>query len=346
LKIIEYLLTPFSYIYHFVICLRNMLYEKGYFNEISFAIPIIGVGNLTVGGTGKSPMVEYLIELVRSHDIQVATLSRGYKRKTKGFRIAKNEDTADTLGDEPFQFFNKYKDEITVSVGEDRAFSIPQLLSQVDADTILLDDAFQHRAIKPDLNILMTTYQRPFMWDRLLPAGRLREYKQAASRADVVIFSKCPNPISAYEAERLKKSVKPYANDAEVFFTSILYDDPKPLFQRIEKDISDIRVVTGIANPDPFIGFLSSKFRIVHHLRYSDHYRYSLYDIKKLIYIYNQNSKGKSMSIVTTEKDSVKWLPFRDELMSMPVYFIPIKTHFLKDEDVFKQIILSSIQKN
>ena len=223
----RYLLFPFSLIYYFLTQFRNWLFEKGIFKSFSFDRVVISVGNLTVGGTGKTPMTEYLTEMLQE-DYNLAFLSRGYKRKTRGFRIAEATDDATTIGDEPYEYYRKFNKISTVAVGEDRALSIPKiLLKHPEVEVILLDDGFQHRSVKPDINILLTDYGRLFYKDWLLPTGNLREARVNALRAEMVVVTKCPEDIGQDERQEISSRVRKYTRtSAPVFFSKIKYKDP------------------------------------------------------------------------------------------------------------------------
>ncbi|RME96755.1 MAG: tetraacyldisaccharide 4'-kinase, partial [Bacteroidetes bacterium] len=218
------LLAPFSLLYGLAVSLRNAFYRAGLLKSMRFSVPVISVGNLSVGGAGKTPHIEYLIRLLREH-IQVATLSRGYSRKTRGFLTVERQHNAEQVGDEPLQFKRKFPD-IGVYVAEDRAFAIPQIMAaQPDTQLILLDDAFQHRAVLPGLNILLTEYDNLFTRDYLLPAGRLREWRSAYERADVIVVSKCPPDLTQTDARRIRVEINPLPHQ-KIFFSYYAYQVP------------------------------------------------------------------------------------------------------------------------
>jgi tetraacyldisaccharide 4'-kinase len=249
LKSFRFILLPLSVLYGFIIWLRNKLYDINIFKSASFNFPIICVGNLAIGGTGKTPMVEYLIRLLKEN-YKTATMSRGYKRKTKGFAIADKNTTALDIGDEPMQFYKKFPD-ITVSVAEDRLASIPQLLHDKPATkVIILDDAFQHRQVKAGLNILLTEYRDLFTRDFILPAGNLRDIKASYKRADIIIVTKCKSHLTEEEKDKLTDEIKPLPHQ-KIFFTKIEYGSPYHLFNKNEKFLSpdtNILLICGIAN--------------------------------------------------------------------------------------------------
>ena len=252
LKNFRYLLVPLSFIYGAIIWLRNWLYDKKIFNSATFNFPIICVGNLATGGTGKTPMTEYLIRLLKN-DYKTATLSRGYKRKTKGFAIADEDTTALEIGDEPMQFHQKFPD-IVVAVGEERLFAIPQILHQrPETQVIILDDAFQHRQVTAGLNIILTDYSNLYTRDLMLPAGDLRDVRSSSKRADIIIVTKCKQDISESERQSVIAEIDPAENQT-VYFTTIVYDNPYHLFNKEEITVTRdhaILLVCGIANPKP-----------------------------------------------------------------------------------------------
>lgn len=343
MSVLRFLLFPFAILYHIITSIRNRLYDNGTKPSARFEVPVISVGNLTVGGTGKTPLTEYLIRLF-SREHNVATLSRGYKRKTRGFRIANPTDSAFTLGDEPFQFFVKYGDRVTVAVGEERALAIPSILEKCPkTDIILLDDAFQHRQITPTLNILLTDCYRPFFDDFLLPAGRLRESRNGAARADVVIVTKCPEELSDETMMEMEHSIRRYS-DKPVFFTNIRYGHPMP-YSRQDKEMRDqVIALSGISNPKPFLHFLRSNYNVVRELTFGDHYDFGRSDIEKLERLMKQHPRA---SILTTEKDKVKLASpdFADLVNRLSLFYIPIEVRFNKNGRDFDELVLNSLKR-
>lgn len=337
--IFRILLYPLAIIYNLITRFRNRLYDLGIKPSAHFDIPLINVGNITVGGTGKTPMVEYLIRLI-TEEYKAATLSRGYGRKSRGFRIANKEDTAATIGDEPFQIYNKFSGKVIVSVGEERALAIPNLMDEhPEIQAIVLDDAFQHRKVKPSLNILLTDYNRLFFKDYLLPSGRLRESREGAKRADVIVVTKCPMTINGEEMIVIQKSVSNYVS-RPIFFTSIRYGSPVS-FGRKDAELKDnVVLVTGIANTLTLEKYIAKSFKIVEHLKFNDHHVYKRNDIQHIA------MKCQSGSIViTTEKDMVKMIgsEFMDVIRSLPIFYLPIQTIFIKDGEDFDAIVLNHI---
>lgn len=330
LKSFRYLLFPFSIIYGGVVALRNWLYNKNIFKSISFNFPIICIGNLAVGGTGKTPMAEYLIWLLKK-DFAVATLSRGYKRKTVGFAIADKNTTALEIGDEPMQFHKKFNSEITVAVGEERLVAIPQLLhDRPDTQVIILDDAFQHRSVKAGLNIVLTEYKNLYTRDFLLPVGDLRDTKSSIKRADIIVVTKCKPDLSPAEKEAIVNEIKPLRHQS-VYFTEIIYGTPYHLFTQVEKNFTadtNVLLVCGIANPKPLKDFLGTNVNSYDMLRYPDHH---IFDIDDLAEIKKQLKKIQSHNkiIITTEKDAVRLFKFEEELKDFAIYVLPVQHSFL-----------------
>ncbi len=338
--IMRIVLYPFAILYDFVTSLRNRLYDLGYKPSASFDLPVICIGNLSVGGTGKTPMVEYLIRLL-SDRYKIATLSRGYKRTTRGFKIATSADNASTLGDEPYQFFRKFKDRVTVAVGEERALAIPAILQEQPVNVILLDDAFQHRRVSPSFSILLTDFNRPFDQDVLLPAGRLRESRINAKRADVIVVTKCPPTLSPEVMMDLEKSIRKYSSKP-VFFGTVHYGSPVSFGLSTHPITDDVILVTGIANAQPLAAFVRNNFRVVHHFEFADHHEYTENDIRMVLDKLKQNP---SASLLTTEKDMVKLgaPAFLQILSACQLFFLPISIQFLKSGQDFDEMLLTHI---
>lgn len=334
LQYLKILLYPFSLLYGLVMWVRNRLYDSGTLTAVSFDIPMIAVGNLSVGGTGKTPHVEYLIRLLKDR-FSVATLSRGYNRKTRGFFLANEDSTAAQLGDEPMQFHQKFP-EISVCVGEERMLAVPELLRErQDTQVILLDDAFQHRSIKPGRNILVTEYNRPFTRDHVVPFGRLREDRKGYERADIIIVSKCPANMQASEKQALEREIAPLPHQ-QLFFTSLqygqLYDmlSGAPVAPTPE---ASVLVVCGIARPAPLVQHLKEQYKEVFLLPFPDHYYYSNSDLEK-IERELKDLPGTEKLVVTTEKDAVRLhlLQARLEQMGLHMAVIPVEISFLFGE--------------
>ncbi|MEO0552870.1 MAG: tetraacyldisaccharide 4'-kinase [Bacteroidota bacterium] len=334
------LLFPFTLLYDLITRFRNHLYNIGYKRSFSFETNVISVGNLTVGGTGKTPMVEYIIRALQEK-FKLATLSRGYGRKTKGFRIGGHDDTARTIGDEPFQILKKFSD-VNVIVCEDRALAIPFILSEKpDTEVILLDDAYQHRSVKPDLNILLTDFNLPFYNDFILPSGRLRESRLGAKRADIIVITKCPDSISESQQKRIIDEVHKYNSEAEIFFTGIRYGDFKS-FGTDDQLKDKLIAFSGIAKPDLFVNYLKSHYNLTEHIGFKDHYEYTQKDVSKLV-----NKLDTGSSLVTTEKDMVKLIKpeFEDLIKGASLFYLPIEAYFIKDGKRFDTLVRNPILK-
>lgn len=339
MKLLTPLLFPFAVLYDAITSIRNAMYDRGIRPSVQFDLPVVSVGNLSVGGTGKTPMIEYLIRLFSS-EYRIAALSRGYGRKTKGVRIADETDNAATIGDEPFQYYKKFKDKVVVAVGEDRAYAVPYILQHhPDTNLILLDDAFQHRSIQPSFQILLTEYNNLFVQDYLLPAGRLRESKAGASRADVIIVTKCPPNITDDAMISIESSIRRY-NKKSIFFTRISYGNILPASGVSPYKPNKIILVTGIANPAPLKEYMTQNFILVKHFSYPDHHVYSP---KELSEICNAAS-ASAATVVTTEKDLVKMDGEIFRNASIALHYLPIEIEFLKHGKEFDELVLNSVR--
>ena len=334
LKSFRYILFPFSVIYGGIIWIRNKMFDKKILRSATFNFPVICVGNLAVGGTGKTPMTEYLIRLLEDK-YQLATLSRGYKRKTKGFAIADENTTAIDIGDEPMQIHKKFP-EVTVAVAEERVIGIPQLLyARPQTQVIILDDAYQHREVRAGLNILLTDYQNLYTRDFLLPAGDLRDNKSSSKRAEMIIVTKCKPDLNEKDKESIIDELDPLPGQ-KIFFTKIEYDTPYHLFSK-EKKLLDpecnVLLVCGIANPGPLKEVLTTYVAYYEMLLFRDHYIFNSDDLKE---IKNHFSKIETQNkiILTTEKDGVRLAKFEKELEHLPVYVVPMAHKFLFDGEV------------
>ncbi len=336
-------LFPLAIIYDGITRFRNHLFNIGSKPSFDFDSTVISVGNLSVGGTGKTPMIEYLICLLKDK-YSLSTLSRGYGRKTKGIRFASEEDSASTIGDEPYQFYLKFKNEINVTVGEERAFAIPTILHQFPlTEVILLDDAFQHRSVKPQLSILASEFNSPFYIDFVLPAGRLREARSGANRADVIVITKCPtNPNHKIDFSGITEKVQVYAGKKPVFFTGLQYSSPIA-FDKASKISDQIILVSGIANSTLLEDYVKANYKLIRHFVFNDHHNFTAADVLKVLDFW----KGQSLevSILTTEKDRVKLIDkkFQSSIDSTPWFYLPIKTYFINDGQNFDTIILNSV---
>lgn len=332
--VLRYLLFPFAIVYGLITSIRNLLYDNGILKSYAADIPIIAVGNLSVGGTGKTPQIEYLIRLL-SPTYKIATLSRGYKRKSEGYILADASSDAELLGDEPYQMHLKFPN-INVAVDANRKNGIEKLLTLTDKpEVILLDDAFQHRKVKAGFYILLTAYGDLFCDDFMLPTGSLRESRSGAKRADVIIVTKCPKDLSQTEQNAIRKKI---GASVSVYFSSIDYDD-KVYSASESKNVSDIKridklLLAGIAKPNPFFAYLQADNDV--QLEYPDHHHYTENDIKTI------KDKADNKLIITTEKDYVRLK--HQQLNSL--FYLPIKSKFLSEGDNFDKTILNYVGKS
>ncbi|MDN5211548.1 tetraacyldisaccharide 4'-kinase [Fulvivirgaceae bacterium BMA12] len=350
MQLLALLLSPFTLIYYALTRFRNHLFDIGYKKSVQFDHMVIAVGNLSVGGTGKTPMVEYLIRLL-GKEYKLATLSRGYGRKSKGFRMATETDDASSIGDEPFQFYWKYGSQVKVAVGEERALAIPEIIfNDPDNQIILLDDAYQHRTVTPDFNILLTNYNRPFYHDWVLPSGRLREPRKGAKRADMIVVTKCPTNLDMGEMQEIGTKIRKYAGaDMPVFFSAVKYLDPKPAFQqRLPLQFSEnIYLLTGIANAKPLAQYIAATYKLLHHKAFKDHHHYTPKDVKEVITHFKQFGERNKI-ILTTEKDIVKLMSesLKREIQQVPVFYLPIECYFLENGHIFDAELRKAVEIN
>jgi tetraacyldisaccharide 4'-kinase len=329
LKSFRILLLPFAILYWFIIVVRNWLYNKNIIRSSTFGLPLICVGNLSVGGTGKSPMVEYILSHQKEY-FRLATLSRGYKRKTKGYALANEESTAIDIGDEPMLFHSKFPD-VPVAVGEERMVAIPQLLhDRPGIQAIVLDDAFQHRAVRAGLNILLTDYSNLYTRDFFLPTGDLRDLRSSAKRAQVIVVTKCPAGIDEKERQDLIKELKPLSGQ-HVFFTTIEYGSPYHItnhsFFYITEQ-TEVLLITGIANPKPLKTYLEDRIFGYQMMHYNDHHIFSIDDWKE-IKLKLEKMQSHHKIILTTEKDAMRLMKFENELTDLPFFVLPVEHRFL-----------------
>lgn len=337
------LLYPLAVLYDTATRIRNYLFDIGYKRSFEFDTRVVSVGNLTVGGTGKTPMIEYLIRLLKSQ-YNISTLSRGYGRKSKGFKLASSEDSAKTIGDEPYQFFHKFED-IHVAVGEERAVAIPFILAErPKTELILLDDAFQHRPVKPNFSILLSDYHRPFYNDYLLPAGRLREARKGASRADVVVITKCPESLAEDEQMTISNEVQKYTT-APVYFSHTEYGSLTPVFSTDSVSSLHVILFSGLASSKHFSKYVRSKYQVIEEVSFGDHHDYTITDIENLVAL-KKKHLNKDVCFVTTEKDMVKLLSpeIKSVFSSNAVFYLPIETKFLKDGQNFDTMVLENLK--
>lgn len=328
------LLFPFAVLYGFVTSVRNYLYDKGIFKSHTFDVPIIAVGNLSVGGTGKTPQIEYLIRLL-SDKYKLATLSRGYKRKSKGFVLADADSNAAVLGDEPYQFYQKFP-EIQVAVDANRVNGITQLLSQNEKpEVILLDDAFQHRKVKAGFYIMLTAYDDLYCDDLILPAGNLRESRAGVERADVVIVTKCPLQLTLMQQKEIKTRLRLNSRQ-QLFFTFIAYDafvySEEKRIPTEELATVDKLLLAGIAKPESFFAYLQAAQNAT--MVFPDHHDFTQQDLEKI------KEKATNKIIITTEKDYVR---LKGKLPKEQLFYLPIKTSFLSNQEDFDKTILEYV---
>ncbi len=340
LKTIRVLLFPFSLIYLVLIYIRNRLYDWNILKSSSFNLPVICVGNIAAGGTGKSPMVEYLV-LQLKDQFRIATLSRGYKRKTRGYALANDSSTALEIGDEPMQFHLKFPD-VAIAVGEQRIEAIPQILhDKPGTQAIILDDAFQHRSIVAGLNIVLTDYDNLYTRDWYLPTGDLRDEKSSIQRADIIIVTKCKLNLLPKEKDAIIEEIKP-AESQQVFFSGIRYGQPYHILSKHPRRLSqdmEVLLVTGIANPAPLKNFLADKSKAFYEITYNDHHIFTIDDLKEIKKRF-YGIPAANKILLTTEKDAVRLVKFEQELRDIPLYIMPIELQFLfNEESRFNELI-------
>lgn len=352
----SFLLYPLASIYGSITGIRNYLYDSGILHSTEFEIPVICTGNITVGGTGKTPLTEYLIRLLKDR-FRVALLSRGYRRKTAGFQMATAGTTVSDLGDESFQIWQKFPD-ILVAVDNNRVHGVSSILkNNPDIQVILMDDGFQHRSIKPGLSIVLIDYNRPLSTDHLLPYGNLRENKKNLRRAEIIIFTKSPPDITNESMKAVLHGLGPAAGK-NVFFTSITYGNPCPLFggtvqhklipENLAYSNSGALLITGIASPEPLRRYLDNFFGEIVHLSYPDHYSYRAVDFEKMRIAW-EKMRSPVKYAITTEKDAVRLKDFSNiaEPLKRALYYIPTGVAFLNGTGIeFDNLILEYAGKN
>ena len=350
----KFLLYPFSAIYGLIISIRNFLYDYKIFHSTEFEIPVISIGNITVGGTGKTPHTEYLVELLRKQFI-ITTISRGYKRRTKGFQEVEVSSLATAVGDEPLQIKRKFSD-VQVIVDEKRVHAIKKIqVQEADhlPDVILLDDAFQHRSVSAGINILLIDFNRPIDQDQLMPVGRLREPSWQMRRANVIIYTKCPQEISPITRRIIMKDVnlRPYQN---LFFTTMVYQPLCPVFPekaidtpKLASDRVSVLLVTGIANPEHLHKYLSTFTEDITNLKYPDHHNFNASNILQIEQKFASINSEKKI-IITTEKDSMRLKDMDlSDAMKAILFYIPLKIKFLDSEGKnFDEKIVTYVREN
>lgn len=352
---IGFITFPLSLIYGLIVTLRNILFDLKILKSTEFGIPVISVGNITVGGTGKTTHIEYLIRLL-SEEYNIAVLSRGYKRKTRNFILADMEAMSNDIGDEPRQLKQKFPD-VHIAVDRKRVHGILNLLNNIkNLKAILLDDAYQHRYVNPGLSILLVDYTRPIYSDYLLPFGNLRESKYEIRRADIVIITKTPIILKPIEKKILMKELKilPYQF---LYFTNYEYKNPEPVFKDNKKRISyneikntrsSILLVTGIAQPAPLLKFLRSYSKTIEEMKFPDHHSYTAKDLVKIKSEFTR-LKGKEKYIFTTEKDTIRFreMQIQDNELELSMYYVPVEVKFLySGAKKFNNDIINYVKKN
>ena len=340
------LLYPLGLIYNLITTIRNVLFNLKIKKVHYSGTPVICIGNLSAGGTGKTPHTEFCIRLL-SKEFKITVLSRGYNRLTSGYILADKKSNANQIGDEPFQFYNKFPD-IKVAVDEKRVRGIRNIIQDHHPDIIILDDAFQHRHVKPHFSILLSDFNHLFTDDFVLPAGNLRENRFNAKRADLVIVTKCPSQLSLGKKKEIIEDIQSYTK-AKVLFSKITYCELKTLDESIKvsdfeaNKLEHIIAVTGIAKSDGFVKALHKYGEKIRHHKFADHYRYSETDIEDIILRFN-NIETTSKAIFTTEKDAMRLLEFKDMLKDIPVYYWPIEIEMSdKDKIVLKKALLGVV---
>lgn len=340
---LRFILFPFALIYAFITETRNFLYKIGWLKSTRFDVPVISVGNLSMGGTGKTPHIIYIGELLRKNNLNFATLSRGYGRKIKGFLEVELNSTAENVGDEPLLFKQHFTENI-IAVCEDRVFGATEILNKNPNTTVLLDDAYQHQKIARSLNILLTDYQHLFYKDFIFPVGNLRELKKNKSRADVIIVTKCPENILEVEQQKITKKIAPRKKQS-VYFSSIVYNGLMTLFNNQKLAIESLKnkkivLATGLANSKSLIDFLKKENTILHHFNFNDHYNYSINDVESIIETFQ---KLNADWIIITEKDAVKLRRF-SRLKALPLYAISIGIKFINQENNFDNHVVNHVR--
>ena len=350
IKINEWLL-PLSWFYGIGVRFRNFLFDVGILKSQDYKVPIISVGNITVGGTGKTPHVEYLVKLLKDQ-FKVAVLSRGYKRKSHGYVLADKDTPMRQIGDEPYQMKQKFPS-ITVAVDKNRRQGIAQLTEDDTVDVILLDDAFQHRYVKPGINILLVDYHRLIIYDKLLPAGRLREPLPGKNRADIVIVTKCPKELKPMEYRVITRAMSlfPYQT---LYFSTLEYGELHPVFPQVRSNVTssqlsnyNVLLLTGIASPRQLMEDLKSQVKSITPMTFADHHNFTHKDLQRLSATFEAMPSPKV--IITTEKDATR-LNATEELgdeLRKAFYVIPVIIKFmLEQEDLFNQNIIGYVRKN
>lgn len=339
---LKIIFIPFSILYGLLVGLRNKAFDLGVLKSRSFSIPIISVGNLSVGGSGKTPHVEYLLRLL-SGAKKIGVLSRGYGRKTTGFRWVNPKDSPSKVGDEPLQYAQKFPT-VKIAVQEDRVLGVQTLLEE-PLEVVVLDDAYQHRWISPGLNILLTTYSNLYINDNLLPLGSLREYRSEAKRANIIVVTKSPKALLPLDKHRLEEQIAPSSHQT-LCFSYLDYATPKSLFSNREVllEEQEILLLTGIANAEPMIDYLLGKVAVVSHMKFKDHHNYSKKDIRKILKEWEGIKSSKKL-LLTTEKDAMRLREYAIEFSGISIAYLPVEVRF-HDEAVFNELVLEYVNKD
>lgn len=340
-----YLLAPAAFLFHGITAARNFLFDRGLIRSQKSPIPTLVVGNLSVGGTGKTPWVEFLVQKLRD-EVAVGTLSRGYGRKTQGFIQLLPTSSAAEVGDEPLQLYTQFKQEIPVFVGEDRVGAM-QKIQQIrpELQLLILDDAFQHRKLNPDFRIVLTPYSSPFSQDYLLPMGRLRESRAGAKRADVVVVTKCPSELSQDEKNKLAEDLAPYLDsEADLFFSSLTYGSPYQVAGPKQTEITEVIALSGLADNAPFFAYCRKLYAVVDSFSFPDHYAYRPEDATRILEVLGQE-KGKNAVLLTTEKDAVKLksLAATEMWSKISIFALPIQVAL---DPIQEAKLLQRLRKN
>ncbi len=340
-----YLLAPAAFLFHGITAARNFLFDRGLIRSQKSPVPTLVVGNLSVGGTGKTPWVEFLVRKLRD-EVAVGTLSRGYGRKTQGFIQLLPTSTPSEVGDEPLQLYTQFKEEIPVFVGEDRV-GATQKIQQLwpDLQLLILDDAYQHRKLNADFRMLLTPYTTPFSNDHLLPMGRLRESRSRAKRADVVVVTKCPAELSQDKKNKLAEDLVPYLNsEADLFFSSLTYGSPYQVAGPKQTEITEVIALAGLADNAPFFAFCRQQFALIDSFSFPDHYAYRHADAARILEVLGQE-KAKNAVLLTTEKDAVKLksLAATEMWSKISIFALPIQVAL---DPIQEAKLLQRLRKN